>query len=155
MEVSAPASAVKAPLVENQGNCNLVATGLGFNMIVPAAGNGAYDLDVTIPIPAANPETDHAEGYWNHSDPWIGKGTMSAGVPGHAPFNLFDTSMELAHLCRISCLRDSAERDVLVENIRPKWIYPEWNLVVTLHNADANKTLSVAWDLMIARKRSI
>lgn len=45
---------VVTPNVGNTGNCNLVDLG-GYNAIVPAAGDGAYDVDLAtaVPIPQA------------------------------------------------------------------------------------------------------
>lgn len=154
MDLVAPASTVKAPASPNTGNCNLVPTGLGFNIIIPAAGTGVYDLDKTIPVPANNEETDMPNGYWTHNEPWIGKGIVSPGVPGSSPYNLYDVPLTLAHICKVHCLTDVGTRDVLIPAIRPKWVFPEWEMKVTMHNEDANKTLKAAWDLMVARKRS-
>lgn len=38
----------------NTGNCNVVPSGMGFDIIVPAAGDGAYDIDLAnaCPLPA-------------------------------------------------------------------------------------------------------
>ena len=52
LSVRLPATTV-TPNAENKGNCNKVDTGQGFSVIVPANGDGAYDVDLTkaVPIP--------------------------------------------------------------------------------------------------------
>jgi hypothetical protein len=155
MELVAPPSTTKAPAVANQGNCNKVPTGLGFNIIVPAAGNGVYDLDVGVPVPANNDETMVQTGYWSHSEPWIGYGALTPGVPGSAKYNLFDVELDLAHFAKLHLFRDTGARDLIAPAIKPKWILPEWKMRIAITNVDANKTLRFAADLMIARRKSV
>lgn len=154
-ELVAPASTVKAPASPGTGNCNLAPTGLGFNIIVPAAGNGQYDLDAVVPIPAFHDETNTMQGYWTYSEPWIGKGTITPGTPGASKYNLFDIPLELAHFAKIHLGHAEGSRDLIAPAIKPKWILPEWKMKVIISNADANKTLMVSWDLLIARRKSV
>lgn len=153
-ELVAPASTVKAPASPGTGNCNLVPTGLNFNIILPAAGNGAYDLDAAVPVPAFADETNEPNGYWNYSEPWVGKGVTSAGSPGTSKYNLFDVPLELAHFAKIHLFRPDGQRDLIAPAIKPKWILPEWKMKVAVHNTGAG-TLSVVWDLLIARRKSV
>lgn len=154
MELWAPASTVKEPVVPNEGNCNLVPTGLGFNIIVPAAGNGAKDVDVPVPVPANDAETNEQNGYWNHSEPWLGTGVV-APVASGGKYNLFDQSLELAHFAKLHLFHDQGRRDMIAPAIKPKWILPEWKMKVIIDNADANKTFRVSLDLLLARRRSV
>jgi hypothetical protein len=154
MELGAPASTTKAPAVAGQGNCNKVQVAAGAYIIVPAAGNGQYDLDTIVPIPAYNDETNAQTGYWTYSEPWLGKGTVTPGSPGASKYNLFDFPIEMAHFSKLHLFLDSGQRDMIAPAIKPKWILPEWKMKVTIHNADANKTLSVCWDLLIARRKT-
>lgn len=156
MELWAPASTTKAPAVANQGNCNKVPTGYpSLNIIVPAAGNGQYDLDVPVPIPANDGETNAQNGYWNYTEPWLGKGTVSPNATASGKYNLFDQPLELAHFAKLHLFRDTGSRDMIAPAIKPKWILPEWNIKVIIHNADSGKTLRLMWDLMIARRKSV
>jgi len=155
MELKAPATTTKAPATANCGNCNKVPTGLGFNIIVPAAGNGQYDIDVPVPVPANNQETNAQNGYWNYSEPWCGKGTVSPAVPGKGKYNLFDAELELSHFTKIHVFKDSGTRDLIAPAIKPKWILPEWRLHVEITNTDANKTLRVGWDFLLARRKTV
>lgn len=137
------------------GNCNLSPTGVpGLNIIVPAAGNGAYNISSPVPIPANDEETHEPNGYWEYSDPWIGKGTMSAGVPGKSKWNLFDQPLKLAMLAKMPLLTPSGFRTAVLQQIKPKWVLPSWFFRVTIHNAAANATLYASWDLTIARRKS-
>ena len=155
MEMVAPASTVKDPASPNTGNCNLVQIAQGVNLIVPALGNGAKDLDVVIPIPAYDDETNISNGYWSYSEPWLGKGTIAAGSPGVSKYNLLDIPLELAHFAKIHLMRDTGARDMIAPAIKPKWILPEWKMKVVLHNGDTSKTIRLALDLLIARRKSI
>ena len=154
MELTAPASTTKAPAVAGQGNCNKVQVAAGAYIIVPAAGNGQYDLDTVVPIPAYNDETNAQTGYWTYSEPWVGKGTITPGSPGASKYNLFDFPIEMAHFAKIHLMRDSGARDMIAPAIKPKWILPEWKMKVILHNGDTNKTIRLAWDLLVARRKS-
>lgn len=153
MELVAPASTTKAPASPGTGNCNKAPTGYGFNIIVPAAGDGQYDIDVPTPIPAYDDETNAQQGYWNYSEPWVGKGTMSPAAGGK--YNLFDIELELAHFTKLHVFLESGMRDMVAPAIKPKWILPEWKMKVVINNADANKTLRAGWDLLVARRKSV
>lgn len=155
-ELVAPASTVKDPASPGTGNCNLVATGIpGLNIIVPAAGDGAKDIDVPVPIPANDDETNDPNGYWSYSEPWLGKGSTSPSEPNKGKYNLFDQPLELAHFCKLHIFQDVGQRDLIAPAIKPKWILPEWKMRVIIDNADAGKTLRVGWDLLIARRKSV
>lgn len=153
MELLAPASTTKAPASPGTGNCNKVSTGLGFNIIVPAAGDGEFDIDAPVPVPANDDETNAPNGYWNYSEPWLGKGVVSA-CPGTGKYNLFDAELELAHFAKLHLFRDTGWRDLIASSIKPKWILPEWKMKVIITNAGTGE-FSVGWDLLIARRKSV
>jgi hypothetical protein len=80
----------------NTGNANKVATGLGFNLIVPAAGNGAWDVNLgtAVPVPSDVINVDTGaqthQGYWDTN---YYTGVITPGVnPGSSGFNLLDVS---------------------------------------------------------------
>ena len=155
MELNAPPSSVKSPAVAGRGNCNVAPTPYGFNIIVPAAGDGQYDLDNVVPIPANDTESNAQNGYWNYSEPWVGQGRVTPS-PTTGKYNLFDAPLPLAHFAKLHLFRDSGSRDLIAPAIKPKWILPEWKIEVSIHNEanDNAKVLRVTWDLMIARRRS-
>ena len=154
MKLTAAASTTKAPAVANQGNCNKVQVAQGAYIIVPAAGDGVYDLDTVIPIPAYDDETNAQTGYWNYSEPWVGKGTVSPSATPTGKYNLFDFPLTLAFFTKLHMFLDSGQRDMVAPAIKPKWILPEWQMQVTIDNVDANKTLRAGWDLLVARRKS-
>jgi hypothetical protein len=154
LELMAPATTTKAPAVLGHGNCNKVATGYGFNIIVPAAGNGEFDLDVPVPVPASDGETEVANGYWAYSEPWLGRGVLTPSATPTARYNLFDQELELAHFAEVHLAKDIGTRDLAAGSIKPKWILPEWHMRVEIYNADVTKTLKVVWDFVLARRRT-
>jgi hypothetical protein len=153
--LTAPATTTKAPATSGAGNCNKVPTGYGFNIIVPAAGNGQYDLDATTPVPANDDESYAQTGYWESSDPWLGNGVLTPGVPTKAKYNLFDASLELTHFCKLHLFCSSGARDLIAPAIKPKWVLPEWKMKVSIYNAVSANTLTAVWDLMIARRKTV
>lgn len=155
MNLWAPATTTKAPVVANQGNCNKVPTGLGFNILVPAAGDGVYDLDVPVPIPAYEDETNAQMGYWGYSEPWVGRGTVSPAATPVEKYNLFDAPLELAHFTVLHLFLETGQRDLIAPAIKPKWILPEWKIKIALNNVAGNKTLRAGWDLLVARRKTI
>lgn len=154
MDLFSPATTVVD--ASGSGNCNLVPTGLGFNIIIPAAGDGAKNLGTTIvPVPANDDETNAQNGFWSYSDPWIGKGTVSAGEPQASKYNLFDAQLPLAHFTDLPLILPEGQCQLLLENIKPKWVLPEWFFQVTAYNAHSDKTLNVGWALAVARRKSV
>lgn len=154
MSLHAPASTTKAPVTANQGNCNKVQVAQGAYIIVPAPGDGVYDLDATVPIPAYDDETNAQTGYWNYSEPWIGKGTTSPSATPTGKYNLFDFPITLAYFTKMHLFLETGQRDMVAPAIKPKWILPEWQLKVSIENVDAGKTLRAGWDLLVARRKS-
>lgn len=157
MELVAPASTTTAPPGgANTGDCNLVPIAQGVNLIVPAVpGTGARTLTSAVPLPSYDDETNEPTGFWSYSEPWVGAGTVSPGTPQHSKYNMLDIPVEMAHFAKVSLLRDNGVRDMIAPAIKPKWILPEWKIHVVLENADANKTLKLAWDLLVARRKSV
>lgn len=65
----------------NTGNCNVVPSGMGFDIIVPAAGDGAYDVDLT----KAHPLPCEGSGmhFWDIPD--FIDGTIVPALDGASP----------------------------------------------------------------------
>ena len=152
MTLHAPATVIEdAP--QDLGDCVPSPTGAGFNIIVPAVG-GPKKLVSGVPVPAYDDETGEQNGRWNYTEPWVGKGSLSAGVAGAAKYNLFDAPLKLAVFAKLALPSASGQRDLASPSIKPKWVLPEWKMRVAVHNADASKTLRLSWDLLIARRKS-
>ena len=143
------------PVVENitnTGNCNLVDIGAGPALIVPAAGDGAYDVDLSEASPVPSPDNT---GYFDWSAGFTGWGTVSVSTtPGAANFHLFSVDIVLTqYINRVYIIgEDSDEFDV--GSTAPAEVCPQWVYKVTVHNS-TEKTLEVTWHPWMARARSV
>ena len=156
------------------GNCNAVPTGAGSNVLVPAAGDGGYDVNLTeaananlnakpqgcpakvtkaVPVPAfADDGTPN--GYWDW-DEETGAITASS-TPGAAPWNLFDAEITLNRwVNRLQLWSPEATHGIAYKMQIPtkaKKILPHWKFRVEVLTGDANRTVSLTWFLVIGRK---
>jgi hypothetical protein len=156
MEVVAPATAV-VPNAGGTGNCNLVDPGVGAAiLIVPAAGNGAYDVDLAaaVPVPAWDAMTGACSGFFEWDKPSTGKGTISVGAPQQSHFNLFAIELTLMRFCNRMPLLGSGVLDFNIPAVEPKTIMPHWKGRVTLHNV-GHAGLVGAWYLTTARMKTV
>jgi hypothetical protein len=108
------------------GNCNCVPIGGGANLIVPAAGDGAYNVDLTAAVPVPAPAGD---GYWD-ADYDTGVITPSP-APGHALFNLVNFSVESAMVCNVIFFNKRGEFSLPAYGV--EWVHPNWKLVATVN----------------------
>jgi len=134
------------------GNCNSVPTGLGFNIIVPAPGNGGHDIDL---VDDANivlaPDND---GWWDWDFPHIGRGTVTPNYEQKGHYNLFPVGMNLASFATKVPLLGSNVLNFGIQNVRAKMIPPHWHWHVTLHSHTADNMTQVAFFLNVGRARS-
>jgi hypothetical protein len=153
-EVVAPASTV-TPNGGGTGNCNLVDvpnTGGTLHVIVPAAGNGTHDLDQPVPIPAGKP--NEKTGYWEWDWPDEGKGTVSAGEPGKAEFNLYDFQITLNRQLPKYQLLGDRTFELTIPAVNPGALLPYWKQKITLHNG-GHTGLKVVWTIVCARYKTV
>lgn len=155
MKLVAPATPVTAA-PQNDGNCNVTN-----GVITPAAGNGAYNVDLSqaIPVPALAVATGDAEGepngYWDWTEPQEGKGTVAASAtPGSAKWHLIAAEITLTRFVSKMPLLGNDDLDAMIPAIKPKKILPHWKMRVDLHNSTA-KALDLAWVLVTARVKSV
>jgi len=156
MEVYAPATPV-VPNAGGTGNCNLVDPGVGAAiLIVPAAGNGAFDVDLAaaVPVPAWNPVTGVCSGFFEWDKPNTGKGTISIGVPQASHFNLFAIDIPLIRFANKLPLLGEGVLDFNIPAVEPKVIMPHWKGKVTLHNS-GHAGLHGAWYMTTARMQTV
>lgn len=157
LEATAPASTV-TPNGGNTGNCNLTASPFGANtLIIPAAGNGAYDVNLTtaVPITALNTAAPRAPiGYWNWSTPDTGKGTITAGTPGASPYNLFTVNIDplIRIVEKLQIVGDAAD-NLTIPAVNPKQFLPHWSIRATLHNS-GHTGLQACFRLVLARVKT-
>jgi hypothetical protein len=148
-DLYAPANpAVAAP--SNDGNCNKVDLGGGFNMIVPAAGDGAFNIDFSaaVPVPAEN-----NDGYWDWSEPDSGLGAVSPSMPAHGKYNIFEPQLPLGTFVKKLPLLGTQTVDITIPALKPKKVLPHWKHKITITNS-GHTGLKVAWYLMTARVKS-
>jgi len=156
MEVYAPATPV-TPNAGGTGNCNLVDPGVGADiLIVPAAGNGAYDMDLAtaVPVPAWNPVSGVCSGFFEWDKPNTGKGTISIGTPQASHFNLFAIDISLNRFANKLPLLGDGVLDFNIPAVEPKTVMPHWKWRVTLHNA-GHTGLHGAWYITTARMQTV
>jgi hypothetical protein len=156
LAIYAPATPV-TPNGSGTGNCNLVDPGVGAAiLIVPAAGNGAYDVDLedAIPVPSYTENEEGIQtpnGFYNWSDPDTGSGVVTAGVPQASPYNLFAVALDLVRFANRLQLEGAEIQDLTVPAVKPKKILPQWKFKVTAHHAAGTADLVVHWWLTTAR----
>lgn len=156
LEAFAPASTV-TPNGGGTGNCNLVDPGLGAAvLIVPAAGNGAYDVDLAnaVPIPAFDEETGAAAGYWDWSEPDTGKGSITPSAGG-SKWHLFAVSIDLGRFVNRYLILGAGAMDITVPAIKPKKILPHWRFRFIVHNEGGNHTVQAVANVTIARMKTL
>jgi hypothetical protein len=146
----APATTVTANA--GAGNCNLVPTGLGFNLIVAAAGNGSHDYSDPVPVPAFTSGGD-PNGYWTWDEPDEGLGTVSFVGDAKSPYNLYDAELPLVRwVAKMPMLGDGGE--VMHPETKARKVLPQWRFKVTAHN-EALGALHVSWHLDCARRNTL
>jgi hypothetical protein len=153
-KVTAPATVATA--AAGDGNANKVAVGGGLNVIVPAAGDGAWNVAEAdrVPIPAYNAE-GVATGYWTWNEPDEGKGVVAAGAPGTSSYNLFDQPLDLIRWATKLHLLGDGQIDLKLSSVKPKKLLPHWTCHVDLHGDGASGALNeVTWLLFTARRKT-
>ena len=161
LEFYAPATPV-TPNGTNEGNCNLVAVAPGGPeiLIVPAAGDGAYDVDLDVAniVPSACEDECNTtpSGYWDWDAPIVGRGTITPSItPGHAWYHLFVVDIPLVRFANKVPPIGSGNMPMALGNIKAKKMLPHWIGKTTVYHAAAGSTLSVGWFLLTARAQTI
>lgn len=127
--VRIPATVV-TPNATNTGNCDLVPQ-TGYNVIVPAAGTGAYDVDLATACPI--PSDDMSTGYWD-CDYQSGLITPSAS-PGTAEYHLMDVSIESYFMRNMPAGNPLGIFDI--DTYDAEWIHFNWKLVMRMNRVSA------------------
>lgn len=149
-EILAPATVV-VPNGSNEGNCDLVDLG-GYNLIVPAAGDGTHDVDLSVATPVPAPDLD---GYWDFADSETGKGSLTVSTsPGNAGFHLFDVAIpELARFVNKWPLLGDNMIPLIIPAIDSKDICSRWKYKCTIYNC-GHTGLKVVWGLVSGRHKT-
>lgn len=159
------------------GNCNLVATGYGFNIIIPAPGDGAHDVDLTTPVnanlagsmgqpilvTAATPVTAVDEenvhvGYWD----WDRKtGAITPNYTGSGGYNLYDAQITLSRYVNRVCVYNGDNTafvlDLRIEHrggpFLPHWVCRLYTTRASSH-AGSDPPVFYAVNMVVARAKS-
>jgi hypothetical protein len=121
------------PATENlggTGNANRVeiAPSSGLYAYVPAAGNGAYDIDLAQAVPV--PDRATQAGWW---DADYDTGEVTPAPIGGAMFNLFSFPVESYFMSGIPL--GTGHKTIDVDVYRTDWLHPAWSLRATVHKA--------------------
>ncbi|MGW8289041.1 MAG: hypothetical protein ACWGNP_02100 [Candidatus Bathyarchaeia archaeon] len=125
------------------GNCDKVASGQGYNIIVPAAGDGDYtvDLDDAVPVPS-----DDSTGYWACN---YDTGVVSVGSPGAAEFHLIDAAVTNYFLKHMPMGNPLGVFDI--DTYKAEWIHQNWKLKLSIDKNSSSAGEVGGW-LMLFRK---
>ena len=116
-----------APTPSGSGNCNVVN-----NLIVPAAGDGGYQLDLATAVPVpADPKAPN--GFWD-MDYDSGVITPSAN-PGHALYHLLTVPMQPYVARRIPLGDPSGSWAIHAYKVQS--VHPTWKMLVTVDKQSA------------------
>lgn len=146
MEVMCPAT----PITVNQsgtGNCNIVN-----GIIVPAAGNGTHDVDLSTANPVITPDKN---GFWEWDFPEVGRGTVSMGVPGASSCHLIAVDVPLTSFVNRSHVIGGCSMDFTIPAIEPKIFLPHWRVKVTVHHGEGTNQLALSWYITTARAKTV
>lgn len=159
--MEAPASTPEDRTATHNGNANKVATGLGFNIIVPAAGNGDWNVDgATLqkgeinlnlcPVPAGG--DDAAQTGWWDWNPLVSP-SITPNLNHTGAYNLFDATLPLVRQAnRYPCIIPG---DVTpAASIKGKKVLPHWTWVFKLYRKGTG-TVSLAIRLDTARVKTL
>lgn len=150
MELFAPATTFTP--VGSGGNCNVDPT---TGLILPAAGNGTLNLVSPVPVPALDDDTGLGKGFWDWSDPWTGKGTVTPGTPFKSKWYLVAGAVPLARFVSKLQLLGNGTVNITIPTIKPKYLLPHWRWKLTLHNHTGHAGLKVTWWVVLARKTGV
>jgi hypothetical protein len=150
LEVFAPATSVVANGT-NTGNCNVVS-----GVIVPAANDGAYDVDLSaaVPVPAQTSPTTY-NGYWDMSAPLIGRPVVTpSATPGSARWHLLTVEQVLVRYANRLQILGSHYVNFSIPAIEPKSKIPQWKGRLTMHNS-GHTGLKLSWTVILGRALTV
>lgn len=146
MQLVAPASAI-TPNGSNEGNCNIHPT---YGILIPAAGDGAYDIDLSAGSEAPVPLLTTG-GLWTWSYPDTGLGQVTPAPSADGNCNLVPQAYPIhTYVQEVGILGDSA-LSFTYPGIDPTRILPQWQFSCRIHNAAGSHDLEASWKIVCAR----
>ncbi len=144
--VSIPATPATAN-GSNTGNANKVALGGGAHMFVPAAGNGAWNIDLATAVPVPS---ETKQGYFD-----VNRDTGAVSVSsllGHADWMLFDFPLTIYFLRKISMGSPLGVFDV--DAYKTQWISERWQIKIEITKVTTGAGKFGGWLLAYRRNPS-
>lgn len=123
LSVRIPASTVAAN-AGGTGDCNMVeipGTGGTMHIIVPAAGDGAYDLTDAVPVPAGKEE----DSFWSLDR--TTEELSPLAVPEKSQWNLYDFQAEMYFCAPMNCGNPVGAWEL--DAYKAEWLSSKWKLV--------------------------
>lgn len=118
------------------GNALKVATGLGYNIFVPANGDGDAELDLGDGTPAdlgtvvPVVDEDKTTGYW-HTD--LFTGVVSPAIDGNGNTDLLDVAPPEPRFVNKAPIAHVGTGVWDVDPAKSEWIHPKWKVVIQAH----------------------
>jgi hypothetical protein len=130
----------------NTGNCNVV-----FGVIVPATGDGAYDVDLDEAVVV--PTQTGTGGYWSYAMPtnMRNHGTVTASAPGQGAYHLVPARVNLVRFVINQSLLGEGIEIYTPDNANPSACLPCWQFECKLFNCDGAHTLQAVWHVLSTR----
>ena len=124
--------------VGGTGNCNLVEIipSSGMCIIIPANGDGAYNLTHMCPIRNTN-----RTGYWDVDD---NTGDVFVGVPGQADFDLYNFAPPDAWFMK-RILATNSLRTMQPDSYRTEMLHPCWKLIMSVTKTSPGEGWMSGW----------
>jgi hypothetical protein len=149
----------------NTGNCTLMdapaCPGLPSDtkLIIPAAGNGTHDVDLTTATPIPSHDTEEpgiGSGFYNWNEPshGMGRGTLTPILDMTGDYHLVDHEVQLVNFVNKIPILGSGSIDIAIPAVKPKKILPHWHGRLVLHNT-GHTGLSAALMIVTARKVTV
>jgi hypothetical protein len=141
---------------EGNGNCNLVPTGAGFNIIVPAAGDGFYDLDLDAKIGNSNVHqaaivpAPAGDGFYDY-DSDTNVISPNTNSPKDGGYNLYDQEIKLQRFLNHVRIREEMTEFLGQE---AKVVLPHWSWRVILHHGPGTHESEICFRLVMYRQTS-
>jgi hypothetical protein len=147
--IYAPATGITPSAGGNTGNCNLHSSGI----LLPAAGDGAYDVDLATANPVPTSDFAPYTGFWNYTLPtdMKGRGTITPGAPGQSKYHLIPADIPLDQFVHKERLLGTGESFYEPQNINVSLCLPGWQFTCTLHNANGSHTVEAVWRVLVSR----
>jgi len=154
-------SAQPTPVTPNagSGNCNKVevAPGSGAHIIIPAAGDGAYDVNLSPSLHAESPvpvTNDKYTGWWDWDQPSTGLGTFTPNLTQTGKYDFYDFPIELVYWVRHLAVVGNGNQ-YIDPNSMDRMIPPQWTWHARAYNADATTPKCISFYLILAREETV